>query len=198
LSAADNSSVANQAAAVSNALSAIICHFFLRAPVYTEAASSPRFSSRIRQLSWAKWFVVVVFGLHLVGCGGSVEQQQEEESTLRALAITYGRYVAQHRGQPPQNEVEFKKYVEAQRPEDLNSLGVSEPAKIWVSSRDKQPYVVLYGTVTGPPGPAGQPVIAYEAKGVGGQRLVASQLGAVEEVTDARFQELVPSAAPAP
>lgn len=147
---------------------------------------------------WAKWLVLGGLCLLVAGCGGSVEQQQEEESSLRALAVTYGRYMAQHRGAPPADEAEFKKFVEAQRPEDLAALGVSDPSKIWISSRDKQPYVMLYGAVTGPPGPAGKPVIAYEAKGVGGKRQVASELGAVEEVNEARFRELVPAAAAAP
>ena len=81
---------------------------------------------------------------------------------------------------------------------DLANLGVTDPAKLWISSRDKQPYVILYGPVSGPPGPAGQPVIAYESKGVGGKRFVASSLGAVDEVTEARFKELVPTPVPAP
>lgn len=108
--------------------------------------------------------------------------------------VLYGRYVGQHRGTPPASEAEFRKYVEAQGPQDLANLGVTDPAKLWVSSRDNQPYVIRYGVVTGPPGPAGMPVVAYEAKGSGGRRYVASSLGAVDEVDETRFRELVPTA----
>lgn len=111
--------------------------------------------------------------------------------------VLYGRYLGQHQGKPPASEAEFKKYVEAQSPQDLANLGVTDPAKLWISSRDNQPYVIVYGDVSGPPGPAGKPVVAYESKGVGGKRYVASSLGAVDEVDEARFRELVP-AAPAP
>ena len=38
------------------------------------------------------------------------------------------------------------------------------------------------------------PIIAYEQTGVGDKRLVASSLGGVEEVDEARFRKLVPSA----
>lgn len=132
-----------------------------------------------------------------MGCGSS-KQQAEEASTLKPLVVMYGRYVGQHQGVPPADEAEFRKYVEAQSAADLANLGVTDPAKLWVSSRDKQPYVILYGPVTGPPGPAGMPVIAYESKGVGGKRFVASSLGAVDEVTEARFRELVPTPDPTP
>lgn len=112
--------------------------------------------------------------------------------------VLYGRYVGQHQGKPPGNEAEFRKYVEAQGATDLANLGVTDPAKLWISSRDGQPYVILYGPVAGPPGPAGMPVVAYESKGSGGKRYVASSLGAVDEVSDARFHELVPTASAAP
>lgn len=130
----------------------------------------------------------------VAGCGGSAAQKAEEASTLKPLMVLYGRYVGQHRGKPPADEAEFRKYVEAQSPQDLANIGVTDPAKLWVSSRDSQPYVIRYGAVTGPPGPAGMPVVAYEAKGSGGKRYVASSLGAVDEVDEARFRELVPGA----
>lgn len=46
----------------------------------------------------------------------------------------------------------------------------------------------------GASGLGGQPVAAYESTGVGGKRFVASALGAVEEVDEQKFRELVPTA----
>jgi len=37
-------------------------------------------------------------------------------------------------------------------------------------------------------------VVAYEQEGVNGKRFVASKMGAVEEVDEARFRKMVPSA----
>jgi hypothetical protein len=128
-----------------------------------------------------------------VGCA-SREEAAQEVSTLKPLVILYGQYVGQHRGQPPASEAEFKKFVESQGADTLRSFGVADADDLWVSPRDGQPYVVLYGPVAGPPGPGGQPVVAYESVGVGGKRYVASSLGAVEEVDEARFRELVPGA----
>jgi len=63
---------------------------------------------------------------------------------------------------------------------------------MFVSSRYKKPYMVIYGPTSGE-GPAGQPVIAYEQEGMNGKRFVASKMGAVEEVDEARFRKMVPS-----
>lgn len=129
----------------------------------------------------------------LAGCSHR-EEAAREISTLKPLVILYGQYVGQHRGQPPASEAEFKKFVETQGAATLQSFGVTEPGDVWISSRDGQPYVILYGPVAGPPGPGGQPVVAYEREGVGGKRYVASNLGAVEEVDETQFRQLVPGA----
>jgi hypothetical protein len=121
----------------------------------------------------------------------AVEQQG---STLKPLAILYGRFLAQHRGQPPANEAEFRTFVDKEAPSLLEQFAVKDVPSLFVSARDNQPYVILYGRLTGPPGPAGQPVFAYEKAGVGGKRMVATSLGAVEEVDEAKFKELVPAA----
>lgn len=139
---------------------------------------------------------IVVGWLGWMGCGGgSRESLQREQSTLKPLAILYGQYIGQHRGQPPPNEEAFRKFIEAQPPEMLKSLNVSSVDELFVSSRDGKPYKILYGEAAkkGPPGgPAGSPVIAYEQEGQGGRRWVASSMGAIEEVDEARFKQLVP------
>jgi len=148
---------------------------------------------------WRAGLVVVgIVAWLATGCGTRIESQEREQSNLKPLAIMYGQFIGQHRGQPPKNEEEFKQYVRSQSPDALASFGVSDPDAIFVSSRDGQPYVVHYGNAarTGPPGPGGQPVIAYEQTGVGGDRFVASSIGAIEEVDEERFRELVPDAAP--
>ena len=119
--------------------------------------------------------------------------QPTESSNLKPLAVLYGQFINTHRGQPPANEGEFKAYLKTVRPEMLRSLEVTDLESLFVSSRDKKPYVIRYGNVTGPAGPGGVPVVAYEQEGVGGKRYIATTVGAVQEVDEARFRELVPA-----
>lgn len=146
--------------------------------------------------------MVLVFGaLGTLGCGGAQEQaRRQEESRLKPLAIFYGQFTGQHRGKPPTSEAEFKEFIRTQGAEQLASFQVNNLETLFVSERDEKPYVVLYGEASknSPPGPAGAPVVAYEQQGVGGRRFVASSMGAVEEVDEARFKQLVPMAAATP
>ena len=137
------------------------------------------------------------------GCSSGDDGTETEASNLKPLAILYGRYIGQHQGPPPANEAEFKTYLNELSSEELAEFGITDSASLLISSRDKKPYVVLYGKGGGaagiPGGPGGgsesDAVIAYEEEGVGGTRFVAtSSLGAIEEADEARFKELVPDA----
>jgi hypothetical protein len=134
--------------------------------------------------------------LTCLGCGPVGEPNRaQEESGLKPLGIFYGRFVPQHQGQPPKDEAEFKAYLKEPRNlEELKKVfNVPDVDAMFVSNRDKKPYIVIYGPTSGE-GPAGQPVIAYEQEGMNGKRFVASKMGAVEEVDEARFRKMVPSA----
>ena len=121
----------------------------------------------------------------LAGCdGGGTAGVKQEESSLKKLALFYGPYQGQHEGALPPDEQALKEFIKAQ--------GITDVDALFVSERDKQPYVILYaGETLGTEGPGGSPVVAYEKYGVGGKRYVASTLGAVEEVDDAKFREWV-------
>mgnify|MGYP003349632462 CR=1 FL=1 len=93
-----------------------------------------------------------------LGCQAQKEAAQEA-STIKPLALLYGQYIGQHRGQPPKSESEFKAFVSKQGKPLLDSFHVPDVETLFVSPRDKKQYVVRYGTVQGPLGPAGQPVI---------------------------------------
>jgi hypothetical protein len=128
------------------------------------------------------------------GCGSQKKSLAREQSGLKKLTVVYGRYLSQHRGRPPGDEAEFKKYVQSLRPADLKSFGIDDPSRIFISDRDDKPYIIIYGEPKGPPGPGGAAVFAYEQEGKAGKRWVASSIGAIEEVDEARFRELVPTA----
>ena len=145
----------------------------------------------------AQCLLILGVVLACLGCGGSGSEasRAREESGLKPLAIFYGRFVPQHQGQPPKDEAEFKAYLKEPRNlEELQKIfNVPDVDAMFVSSRDKKPYMVIYGPTSGE-GPAGQPVVAYEQEGMNGKRFVASKMGAVEEVDEARFRKMVPSA----
>jgi hypothetical protein len=142
------------------------------------------------------WRIVGAAGLLLalaLGCTRTASQPTES-SNMKPLAVFYGQYLGAHRGQPPANEAEFKAFLKTLRPETLKSLNVTDVESLFVSSRDQKPYVIKYGKVTGPLGPGGMPVMAYEQDGAGGKRYVATMVGAVAEVDDVEFRKLVPDA----
>jgi hypothetical protein len=114
------------------------------------------------------------------------------ESNLKVLAVFYGRYVTQHRGQAPPDADAFRKFIEALPQGELAAMHVTDVGSIFTSPRDGQPYVVRYGVAQQGPSPTGAPPVAYEQTGVGGRRCVAFALGQVEEVDERRFKQLVP------
>jgi hypothetical protein len=130
----------------------------------------------------------------LSGCGSEKQSEEREQSNLKPLAVLYGQFTAQHRGQAPSNEDEFKKFIQALPPEKLASFKVANVDILLVSARDQKPYVVVYGPAPSAGSSPTNRVIAYEQTGVGGKRFVAFSVGKIEEVDQARFKELVPGA----
>ncbi len=126
-----------------------------------------------------------------VGCGTKTASKPQQESHLKPLALMFGQYTGQHRGQAPSDEAVFKQFVRSNTA-FLSNFKV-DGENVFVSERDGKPYVILYGPPKGPPGLAGAPVVAHEQEGIDGRRFVANSLGAVQEVDETRFRELVPS-----
>jgi hypothetical protein len=131
------------------------------------------------------------------GCDrGGKQAVEREESNLKPLALLYGQYISKHQGKRPANKDEFVKYLQG-NPELVKRFAKDTPIEqLFVSSRDKKEYVVAYG-----PGRQGvnpsQDVIAYEQEGLEGKRWIATSVGEVREVDEAKFQELKPDAAKA-
>jgi hypothetical protein len=132
--------------------------------------------------------------LCISGCNSGNATVEQETSNLKPLAVFYGQYVGQHRGQAPPSEQAFKEFVKSKAASPAATFSIKDVEGLFISSRDKKPYVIRYGGTTGPPGAAGAPVVAYEQEGVKGKRYVATAVGAVQEVDDAQFHTLVPDA----
>lgn len=89
-------------------------------------------------------------------------------------------------GRYPEDEAEFKATIAKGNP-SLDALKVSSLDELFVSERDGQPLVVVYGKA-----PAGSDLVVYEQTGVDGLRQVGHRIGMVEEVDASKFAEIAP------
>lgn len=124
--------------------------------------------------------------LALIGCGPSETQTVSEDSHIKSITVMYGQYLAANKGRPPVDEKAFKSFLE----QTIKSRQMQTTVSEWMKSpRDNEEYGVRYGTL----GNSDKGVFIYEKKGKNGKRFVGFATGAVEEVDEARFKELVPS-----
>jgi hypothetical protein len=114
-----------------------------------------------------------------------------DPSRIKELATLYTSFMNRHAGRPPATESEFKQYV-VERGEPLfKSAGVSTADELFVSPRDNEPYVILYGNEAAKLISRG--IVVHERTGVGGRRLIGYRIGSIEELDDAEFRKLVPA-----
>jgi len=131
--------------------------------------------------------ILALSALTLIGCGsgGNSEVRKQGLSHVRLLTSLHAR-VSSELGRYPNDEAEFKAAL-AKANLTLDAMKVSSIDELFVSERDGQPLVVVYGQA-----PAGSDIVVYEQTGVDGRRQVGHRIGMVEEVDQARFDELVP------
>jgi hypothetical protein len=122
-----------------------------------------------------------------LGCSSPPAPNAPERVPLRHLAILYGKYRNAHRGAPPRDEADFKKFITGLDPAQLSAAGVSaaEVDTLFVSPRDGQPYEVRYND---PPQADRPAAVVAEKVGKGGKRMVAYSTGQVDEVDEAQYQ----------
>jgi hypothetical protein len=141
-----------------------------------------RFSSSLACLS-----------LMLIGCSSHQTRSDAapDDSHIKPLTMLYVSYMNRSAGRRPANQQEFKNYIAKRGEPLLNSAGISSVEDLFVSPRDNEPYVVLYGNEDSQLISSG--VVMHERSGVGGRRLVGYRMGYVNEVDDAEFRKLVPA-----
>jgi len=145
----------------------------------------------IRRLREGALVVALCVQLSLLsGCGSNEKAVERETSNLKPLAVLYGKYRSQNRGQAPPNEEALKAFVKGLSQQERDSAGAKgDVESMFISSRDNKPYKFVFGG-------SGMPddVVVYEQAGADGKRYVGTSVGAVKEVDDAEFRKLVPSA----
>jgi len=140
---------------------------------------------RIDSTREPRWLALIAAAL-LVGCGSNAGSATKGVSHVGAISALYFKATSVL-GRSPADEQEFKAAV-AKGPMDLDVLGVSSVDELFVSDRDGQPLVILYG----PRLKNSHGVIAYEQTGKDGVRLVGTSNGQVIEADATRFSKLVP------
>jgi len=131
----------------------------------------------------------------LIGCTSQEAKrtQDAENSHLRWLLRLYALASNEAQGRPPKSEEAFKQYIAGMdagvRDRLLAGAGVSSTDELFISERDGQPYVIIYGK---PARKMDSGVVAYEQQGVNGLRYVGRRVGAGEEVDEQQFNTMVP------
>jgi len=116
------------------------------------------------------------------------DEADRRASNLQSLAGMYRMYAAQHGGNPPPDEAVFKTFIQDQGLKHFESFGITTIEDLFISPRDGQPYVVVYGG-----GPQTMPdIVAYEREGTETGRWIASSMTVVAEVDEVKFQQMVP------
>jgi hypothetical protein len=137
---------------------------------------------------------ILVAGLIMTGgtgCNSQVagDSAAADVSRIKALTTFYTSYMNRNGGPPP-SEAEFKRYIAEKGEPLLKSSGITAD-EIFISPRDNEPLVVLYGSAAAKL--LNQGVVTYERTGVGGRRLVGYRAGSVNEIAEAEFRKLVPA-----
>lgn len=120
----------------------------------------------------------------LTGCGQSTSADPTY-SNLATIAIFYAQYRGQNRGGYPKDEQTLKEFIKA------TGKGVTDVDELFVSERDKQPYVLMFGKNIIRDAD-GVEYVGYESEGMQGKRLVAQAGGFVVEMTEDEFQAKFP------
>jgi hypothetical protein len=135
--------------------------------------------------------VAAVTAFALAGCGSN-DLESPTAAKLRALANFYLDYAVAKNGGGPANEQVLKKHMRGLPDFILQSNGVDPAAidAVFSSERDREPFVVVYGTMITRISGTSAPLVAHEKTGKNGKRLVVYANAKVDLVDEARLQEL--------
>jgi hypothetical protein len=141
--------------------------------------------------SLAAGLFVVLLALGPPGCSRSDPLKSPAATRLKGLATMYLDYAAA-KGSGPPNEEALKKHFRAVEGFVLQMNGVDPKAieETFISPRDNQPFVIVYGVGINGISGTKAPLIAYEKTGVSGQRLVAFANTKLDHVDEAKLKEL--------
>ena len=126
----------------------------------------------------------------LTGCSGHAASAGGADPNLTVLTKIYVDHMNAHQGSPPKDVAAFKAYIRQHGAHRLKGVDMNELDVLFVSTRDNQPLVFIYGINADPRRRSS--VIGYEQSAVDGKRTVGYRHGTPELIDDARFTELAP------
>jgi hypothetical protein len=127
------------------------------------------------------------------GCGADTELNSPTAKRLRGIANYYLDLAFARSGKGPANEQELKKHLRRQERSDLASNGIdpqSIDSTLFVSERDQEPFVILYGLTITRVSADSAPLVAHEKTGKNGKRLAALANGTVKLVDESGLEAL--------
>jgi len=146
-------------------------------------------------MSLSRTFLLFVFVLLFAGCSGSNKGKSmiadANDSNVKRLATMYSFFHTLNNNKGPVDKAEFKKFIQSQdeRRLALADIDPSDIDSLFVSERDKQPFVIRYGIDTYVRGPS-LPVI-FEETGIEGMRDVGFFNGNMKTVDKAEYDQLL-------
>jgi hypothetical protein len=145
----------------------------------------------MRRGPWPVLGLVLAVLLAAPGCG-SDGLDSPTAARLKGLANFYLDCAAAQNGRGPANEQALKKHLRIQPDFVLTANGINPSAidSLFVSERDGEPFVVVYGVQISRISGTSAPLVAHEKTGKNGKRLAVCANGKVESVDEARLKEL--------
>jgi hypothetical protein len=128
--------------------------------------------------------LLLLFVAAASGCGERNSTPKFQESNLRTVAVLYSQFLSAHGGEIPRDADSFRMFVQSLGPGVLERAGLSGVNELLLSRRDGKAFAIHYASADWKL----NHVIAYEQEGAGGTRCIASDLGAVSEITEQQFQ----------
>jgi len=125
------------------------------------------------------------------GCG-SDPLESTTAVRLRGLSNMYLTYAVSRGGGPPSEEA-FKKYLRSSDAIALQMANIDPKAidAVFVSERDQQPFVILYGKPISRISGESKEVLAFEKTGQSGKHLIAYLNAKVDHVDEAKLKDLL-------
>ena len=127
------------------------------------------------------------------GCSAADELNTPTAARLRGIATYYLDLTFARNGKGPANEQELKRHLRKQERTDLISNGIDPQAidsTLFVSDRDQEPFVVLYGQSITRISADSAPLVAFEKTGKDGKRIAVLANSKLRLVDDAGLQAL--------
>lgn len=152
---------------------------------------------RTSRRGWVNITCLAALLTSMIGCGGEPPAPTaEEQQDLKAIAVLYGTYSGMNRGGVPQSADDMKAFAAALKQNGQVPMGLDleDIESVFVSPRDNQPYVLLFGNTGPATGTYGDRVIAYEQTGKDGMRQIAFSNTEVIDASAEDFSKYVPDA----